>query len=123
MATPPPAVPATPAASAAEFDPVTSPTQLAELKTRVVGNYATGGDVADRLLELRADGTFRYQEFGANLAPTTSEKGAYTFELRRGASAPTPVIRAAALGVIELRGDNSLVVRGAVVTRFSLPAK
>lgn len=108
-----------PAVPAPEFDPIASPEQLAELKQRVVGNYATPGDVAERLLGLREDGTFRYQEFGANLAASKSESGAYTIELRRGTQ--TPVIRAAALGVIEIRDANTLIVRGVVFTRFTVP--
>jgi hypothetical protein len=102
-----------------ELDPITSPTQLDAVKQRLVGSYATGGDVAERLLELRADGTFRYQEFGAGATAAKSESGAYTILLHRGTE--TPAIRAAALGVIELRDENSLVVRQVVFTRFYVP--
>ena len=65
-ATPPPK----PAPLPPEFDPIASPTELANLQKKFAGTYATSSEAGERMLELRIDGTFRYQEFGASLAVT-----------------------------------------------------
>ena len=117
QAAPPPPAPARVSA----FDPITSPTQLSSLQKRFVGTYATSGEAGERMLELRPDGSFRYQEFGASLAVTKNDTGSYTFALRHGT--PTPVLRAPVLGPVEIRDENSLVVREAVFTRLPTAAK
>ncbi len=110
-----------PAARAPEFDPIESPAQLTELRQQFGGTYVTSGDSGERLLELRADGTFHYQVFGSGLAVTSHDTGTYTFAVRHGTT--TPVIQADALGPIEIRGENSLFVRGAVFTHLLVAAK
>ena len=82
---------------------------------------ATSGDAGERMLELRGDGTFRYQEFGASLAVTKHDNGPYMFVLRHGTQ--TPVLRASALDPIEIRDDNTLFLRGVVFTRLPTPPK
>lgn len=111
-APPPPA----PAAPLPEFDLIASPVELANLQKKFAGTYATSGEAGERMLELRADGTFHYQEFGSGLSVTTHDNGPYTFALRPGTQ--TPVLRAGALGAIEIRDENSLVVREVVFTRL-----
>jgi hypothetical protein len=104
-----------------DFDPITSVTDLANLQTRFTATYATSGDAGERMLELRADGTFRYQEFGASLAVTRHDNGPYTFAFRHGTK--TAVLRAPPLDPIELRDDNTLFLRDAVFTRLPTAAK
>ena len=96
-----------PAAPAGEFDPVRAGDQLASLKKRIVGTYATSGDSGERLLEIRANGTYHYQEFGTGLATTTNRSGTFTFAFRHGTQ--TPVIRASGMGTIEIRDEKSLL--------------
>ena len=112
-----PAPPA-PAAPPPEFDRIASPEQLASLQNQFAGTYATSGEAGERMLELRADGTFHYQEFGASLAVTKHNNGTYTIVLRHGTQ--TPVLRAGELGAIEIRDDNALILHQTVFTR--LPA-
>jgi hypothetical protein len=114
---PPSALPAPPP----EFDPIASPVQQANLQKKFAGTYATSGEGGERMFELRADGTFHYQEFGSGVAVTTHESGASTFAVRHGTQ--TPVLRAGGLGVIEIRDDNSLVIRKTVFTRLPAAAK
>jgi hypothetical protein len=116
----PPLPPIAQSAPPPKFDLI-PPLQLASLQKRIAGTYATSGEAGERLLELRADGTFRYQEFGSSLAVTHRESGPYTFAFRHGTQ--TPVLRAGELGAIEMRDENSLVVRDIVFTRLPAPAK
>jgi hypothetical protein len=109
--TPPP-----PARALSEFDVVSSADLVASLKKRFVGTYATSGDAGERLLEINADGTFRYQEFGAGVSTTANRKGTYTFALR--ADNKAPVIRASTLGTIELRDEKNLLYAGFTYTRL-----
>jgi hypothetical protein len=73
---PRPTTPSTTAARSPDFDPISSPVELSNLQKRFAGTYATSGDAGERMLELRADGTFRYQEFGASLAVTKARQRA-----------------------------------------------
>jgi hypothetical protein len=111
---PPPPVATKPPA----FDLV-PPDQLASLQKRLAGTYATSGETGERLLDLHADGTFNYQEFGTGLSMTSHETGSFTFAWHHGTQ--TPVLRAGPLGAIELRDDNTLVVRTVVFTRLPAP--
>ncbi len=114
---PPPA----PAARVSAFDPITSSLQLTSLQKRFAGTYATSGEAGERMLDLRPDGSFRYQEFGSSLAVIKNDAGSYTFALRHGT--PTPVLRAPVLGPVEIRDENSLLVRGLIFTRLPVVAK
>ena len=116
--TPPPPAPAGPPP---EFDLIKAPLQFASLQKKFAGTYATSGESGERMFELRADGTFHYQEFGSGVAVTTHESGVGTFALHHGTQ--TPVLRAGRLGVIELHDDNSLVIREVVFTRLPAAAK
>jgi hypothetical protein len=116
MFRPPPAVPPAPAARPPEFDLVKSTDELTRLRQRFGGTYATSGEAGERLLELRADGTFRLQEFGSGLTRTTNRTGPYTFAYRHGTT--TPVIRAGGLGAIEVRNEKDLFCQGAVFIRL-----
>jgi hypothetical protein len=117
----PPAPPPPPVVKKApEFDLV-PPEQLAGLQQRFAGTYATSGEAGERLLDLRADGTFNYQEFGTGVSRTAHEAGTFTFAWRHGTQ--TPVLRAGPLGVIEANDENSLVVRKVVFTRLPPPPK
>jgi len=78
-------------------------------------------NAGERLLELRPDGTFKYQEFGSSLAVTKRDNGTYSFVLRHGTQ--TTVLRAPVLGPVEIRDENSLFLRDAVFTRLPAPAK
>lgn len=101
-----------PTAPAGEFDLVTAPEQLASLKKRFVGTYATNGDAGgERLLEIKADGTFKYQEFGDSVARTANRSGTYTFAFRHGTK--TPVIRTSGVGTIEIRDEKTLYCQSA----------
>ena len=99
-----------------EFDRIAAPDLLANLKKRYVGAYATSGETGERLLEIRADGSFHYQEFGTGVSRTTNRSGTYIFAFRHATK--TPLIRASALGTIELRDEKTLVCEGAVFTRL-----
>lgn len=112
-----PAVPPTPPSPApvAEFDRIDTPGLVPTLQARVVGTYATSGEGSERLLELRPDGTFHFQEFGSGLATTANRNGTYVFAFRHGTQ--TPLIRASGLGTIELRDDQSLFCQQAVFKR------
>ncbi len=105
-----------PAAPPAEFDLITVRAQLDAVKKRVAGTYATSGDAGERLLEIRADGTFRYQEFGAGLAITVNRTGTYTPAVRHTTRAP--VLRASGLGTIEIRDGKTLLCREVVFTKL-----
>ena len=115
-----PPLPAAKSATPPKFDLI-PPLQLASLQKRIAGTYATSGDAGERLLDLRTDGTFRYQEFGPSLVVTHRENGSYTFAFRHGTQ--SPVLRAGELGTLEMRDENSLIVRGATFTRLPGPAK
>ncbi len=112
---PVPEGPAAPARLPSDFDAVSSAELLASLKKRYVGTYATSGDAGERLLELRPNGTFHYQEFGAGVATTANRRGTYTFALRHDTKAP--LIRASGIGTIELRDDKNLLCEGAIFSR------
>ena len=115
---PPPAItPASTAVAANALDPIDAPLRVASLRERFAGTYATTGEAGERLLELRADGTFHYQEFGSDVAVTKHENGIYGFALRPGTQ--NLVLRAGNLGVVEIRGENALIVRELVFTRLS----
>jgi hypothetical protein len=99
-----------------EFD-VTSLVDLASLKKRFVGTYATNGETGgERLLELRPDGTFKYQEFGDGVARTANRTGTYTFALHHGTT--KPLIRASDLGTIDIRDEKTLYTQQAVFTKL-----
>lgn len=108
--------PRTPARAPGEFEVVASADLVSSLKKRFVGMYATSGDSGERLLELRADGTFHYQEFGAGVSTTANRRGTYTFALRTTNKAP--LIRASQLGTIELGDDKNLLCQGVTYTRL-----
>lgn len=109
---PPPRAPARPPS---EFDLVTS-TQLSALQNRFIGIYATTGESGERLLELRGDGTYRYQEFGTGVARTVNRTGTYTFAFHRDTD--NLVIRASVLGTIEAPDEKHLLCQRAVFTRL-----
>lgn len=109
---PPPRAPARPPS---EFDLVTS-AQLSALQKRFIGIYATTGESGERLLELRADGTYRYQEFGTGVARTVNRTGTYTFAFHRDTD--SLVIRASVLGTIEAPDEKHLLCQRAVFTRL-----
>ena len=111
-----PAEPPPPPAPRSEFAPIAASDLLASLKQRFVGAYATSGEAGERLLEIRADGTFHYQEFGTGVALTANRSGTYVFAVRQATK--TPLIRASSLGTIELRDEKSVVCQGAVFTRL-----
>lgn len=111
-----PAEPPPPPAPRSEFAPIAATDLLASLKQRFVGAYATSGEAGERLLEIRADGTFHYQEFGTGVALTANRSGTYLFAVRQATK--TPLIRASSLGTIELRDEKSVVYEGAVFTRL-----
>jgi hypothetical protein len=113
---PAPAEPPPPTAPRSEFEPIAATDLLASLKQRFVGAYATSGEAGERLLEIRADGTFHYQEFGTGVALTANRSGTYLFAFRQATK--TPLIRASSLGTIELRDEKSVVCEGAVFTRL-----
>ena len=113
---PAPAEPPPPPAPPAEFDRIGTPDLLVSLKKRFVGAYATSGEAGERLLEIRTDGTFHYQEFGTGVARTANRSGTYIFAFRHATK--TPLIRASSLGTIELRDEKSVVCEGAVFTRL-----
>lgn len=113
---PTPAAPALPPAPPSEFDLVTAPEQLASLSKRFAGTYATSGADGERLLELRANGTFHHQEFGAGLARNSNRTGTYVFAYRHGTK--TPLIRASGLGTIEILDEKKLFCQRAVFTRL-----
>ena len=113
---PAPAETPAPAGPPAEFDLVTAPAQLATLKKRFTGTYATSGEAGERLLEIRADGTFHYQEFGDGLARTANRTGTYTLALRHATKAP--LLRTRDLGTIEIRDEQNLFCQQAVFTRL-----
>ncbi len=110
------AAPPRPPAPPSEFDPVSAADQVAGLSQRFVGSYATSGADGERLLELRADGTFHYQEFGTGLARTNNRTGTYVFAYRHGTK--TPLIRASTLGTIELLDVNKLFCQRAVFIKL-----
>lgn len=118
---PPPPLPKAASARVPELDAIIAPGQLASLQQRFAGTYVTSGEAGERLLELKPDGTFKYQEFGSSLAVTKHDNGTYSFALRHGT--PTPVVRAPVLGPVEIRDENSLFLRGALFTRLPAPAK
>ncbi len=118
FSTPPPLPPPPAATKPREFDLMPAD-QLASLQKRFAGTYATSGEGGERMLDLHADGTFNYQEFGTGLSMTTHETGSFTFAWRHGTQ--TPVLRAGPLGAIELRDDNAVVVRTLVFTRLPAP--
>ena len=105
-----------PPAPPSEFDRISAPDLLASLKKRFVGTYATSGEAGERLLEIRADGTFRYQEFGTGVSRTANRNGTYIFAFHHDTK--TPLIRASGLGTIELRDEKSLYCQQAVFTRL-----
>jgi hypothetical protein len=105
-----------PPAPPSEFDLVTAPEQLASLSKRFAGTYATSGTDGERLIELRANGTFHYQEFGAGLARNNNRTGTYVFAYRHGTK--TPLIRASGLGTIEILDEKKLFCQRAVFTRL-----
>lgn len=105
-----------PPAPPSEFDLVTAADQVASLSKRFVGTYATSGADGERLIELRANGTFHYQEFGTGLARTSNRTGTYVFAYRHGTK--TPLIRASALGTIELLDEKKIFCQRAVFTRL-----
>lgn len=105
-----------PPAPPSEFTLVASPELIASLKKRFAATYATAGTDGERLLELRADGTFRYQEFGTNVARTNSRNGTYVFAVRHGTK--TPLIRASGLGTIDLLDEKKLFCQRAVFNRL-----
>lgn len=111
-----PAEPPPPPAPRSEFAPIAATDLLASLKQRFVGAYATSGEAGERLLEIRADGTFHYQEFGTGVALKANRSGTYLFAVRQGTK--TPLIRTSSLGTIELRDEKSVVYEGAVFTRL-----
>lgn len=113
---PAPAEPPPPPAPRSEFAPIAATDLLASLKQRFVGAYATSGEAGERLLEIRADGTFHYQEFGTGVALKANRSGTYLFAIRQGTK--TPLIRTSSLGTIELRDEKSVVYEGAVFTRL-----
>ncbi len=116
--TPPQRLPSGPAP---EFDLIKSSLELTSLQKKFAGTYATSGEAGERMFELRADGTFHYQEFGAGLSVTTHHNGSSTFALRHGTQ--TPVLRAGDLGAIEIRDDNSLIIRQVAFARLSAASK
>lgn len=105
-----------PPAPPSEFDLVASPELIASLKKRFAATYATSGADGERLLELRANGTFLYQEFGTGVARTTSRNGTYVFAVRHGTK--TPLIRASGLGTIELLDEKKIFCQRAVFNRL-----
>ncbi len=105
-----------PPAPPTEFEPVRSLEQLASLRTRTVGTYATSGEAGERLFEIRADGTIHYQVFGSSLARTTNRKGTYTFALRHATD--DVVLRTSGLGTIEVRDEKHLSFQQVVFTRL-----
>lgn len=113
---PAPAGPPPPPPPPSEFDRIAAPDVLANLKKRFVGAYATSGESGERLLEIRADGTFHYQEFGTGVSRTANRSGTYIFAFRHATKAP--LIRASSLGTIELRDEKSVLCEGAVFTRL-----
>lgn len=110
-----PEAPPPPPAPVAEFDRIATPEVVASLQAHHAGTYATSGEAGERILELHADGTFHYQEFGASLATTANRKGTYLFAYRHATQ--TPLIRASGLGTIELRDEKTLVYQQAVFTK------
>jgi len=100
----------------AQLDLVDTPDKRAELIRRFAGTYATSADSGERLLELRADGTFHYQEFGTGITRTHNRTDVYAFAYRHGT--PTLLIRANGLGLIEIRDDKNLICRMTVFTRL-----
>ena len=108
--------PPRPVPPTAQLDFVATPDKRAELTRRFAGTYATSADSGERLLELRADGTFHYQEFGAGLARTNNRTDAFVFAYRHGTT--TLLIRANGLGLMEVRDDKNLVYQKAVFTRL-----
>lgn len=105
-----------PASASAQLDFVDGPGNRAELARRFAGAYATGADSGERILELHTDGTFHYQEFGANLSRTSNRTDTYVFAYRHGTT--TLIIRANGLGLLEVRGDENLVYQKVVFTRL-----
>jgi hypothetical protein len=120
-APPVPPPPPAPVGPPPEFDLIKSPLQLANLQKKFTGTYVTSGEAGERMLELRADNTFHYQEFGSGLSVTTHDTGSFTFAWRHGTE--TPVLRAGGLGVIEIRDENSLVIREVIFTRLPTATK
>ncbi len=112
---PPPADKPLPTLPPSDYDVVSAPDQLASLKKRFVGTYATSGDAGERLLEIKADGTFRYQEFGDSVSRTANRTGTYTFAYRHGTK--TPLLRTSGLGTIEIRDEKNLLCQQAVFTK------
>jgi hypothetical protein len=108
--------PPPPAGVTAAFEVIRSPEQLASLQRSVVGTYATNGEGTDRILEIRADGTFHFQEFGSSVALTSNRTGSYTFAVRSGTT--NAVLRTQALGTVEIRDDRHLFCQQTLFTRL-----
>lgn len=113
---PAPAEQPLPPAPPSEFDLVATPELIASLKKRFVGTYATSGSDGERLLELRANGTYLYQEFGTGVARTGTRNGTFVFAVRHGTK--IPLIRASGLGTIDLLDEHKLFCQRAVFTRL-----
>lgn len=104
-----------PAGPPPEFDLVKITDELTSLKKRFAGTYATSGDAGERILEVRADGTYHYQVFGEGVARTANRSGTYTVALRHATK--KPVLQSSGLGTIEIRDEKNLFCQQILFTR------
>lgn len=95
------------------YAPLASLAQLDSLRAQATGRFATPYEDGGRTLEIRADGTLTWTEYGPKHEVTDQRVERYTFLLREG----QPVLRAAQLGPISLPKPGTLFFAGETYTQ------
>ena len=90
-----------------DYVPVTAPAETITMRQQAIGTYASGTGDDERVLEITADGTARYREYGPGREPVDEHAGNYTLARRRADQ--VAVLRVSGLGTIELKGPDTLV--------------
>lgn len=89
------------------------PAQIEAVRARAIGRFSTPYEDGGRTLEIRADGTLTWTEYGPRHEQTDQRTDRYTVLQREG----QPVLRASELGPITLPQPGALAFAGEIYTR------
>lgn len=92
------------------YTPVTAAGDVAAVRQKIIGTFATGDEPDDRTLVVRADDTLTYQEPAAGAEAPDERSGPFAVMRRR--SDQVTVLRVEGFGTIEVRADGSLLYAG-----------
>jgi hypothetical protein len=109
----------------AELDPasdyvtISASADAATLRQQAIGTYVSGSGDDERILEVTANGTARYREYGTGHELVAEREGSCTVARRR--KDQTVVLRVSSLGTIELTKRDTLTFAGDAYQRRPTP--